>query len=141
MLKWDEKIYGVGIPELDSQHKKIFQLINDMVNHFQKGEKDEALSQAAVELARYGAEHFSYEEKILETIGFPYLESHKKLHADGKKKIREYLLKLKIGKEISYYEVLAFLQEWVEKHIGRDDARYAEFYKSIKKKNKQKASV
>ena len=140
MLKWDENIYGVGVPELDSQHQKLFKLINDMMERFQQGERHDALSEAAVELVGYSNEHFAYEEKFMESIGFPYLDSHKRQHAGCKKKIREYLLRLKSGKPVSYFEILAFLQEWVENHIAQDDGRYAEYFKSNAQKKENKSA-
>ena len=140
MLKWDDRIYGVGVPELDSQHKKLFKLVNDMMDRFQKGEKHDALSEAVVELVSYSNEHFTYEEKFMESIRFPYIDSHKKLHASCKKRIREYLLRLKSGQPVSYFEILAFLQEWVENHIARDDGRYSEYYGSIVDKKAKKST-
>lgn len=131
MLKWDQEIHGLGIDKIDEQHEKLFNLVNDLRYRFHAGPKGEGVSEAIIQLVQFGNEHFTFEEAFLSSINFPHYASHKRTHAGFNRRIKEYLLRLKNNRPVSYFEILAFLQDWIVKHILKDDARYAEFYHAV----------
>jgi len=77
-VKWISK-YDIGIDGIDKQHKEIFELSNSF---FKLTEDDsvEEFKSYVYEFNKYMAVHFKDEEVYMESIGYPELESHKKLH-------------------------------------------------------------
>jgi hemerythrin-like metal-binding protein len=66
--------YSVGNELLDSQHKRLIELANELNGDADLGEVLDGLS-------RYGDAHFRAEESLLEAADYPDLEQHRKYHA------------------------------------------------------------
>jgi hemerythrin-like metal-binding protein len=140
MLKWDQELYGIGIEDIDFQHEKLFELLNDLRNRFNTDRKGDGVSQAIIKLVEYGNEHFAFEEAFLDSIKFPHAKAHKMLHSGFNRKIKDYLLRMRSGKLVSYLEIFAFLQGWIQNHVARDDTRYAEFYRKFANTRKEQGT-
>ncbi len=78
-IEWYET-YALGFPEIDRDHKALFEIINSMIRSLSSegGEACENLSKDLVATLR---EHFPKEEKFLEEIGFTWLDQHASHHA------------------------------------------------------------
>src|ERR1039457_7165583 len=58
--------YSVGIPQIDSQHKGLIRLINDLQTAMMEGKGKQALSSIINDLIRYTESHFAFEEALLQ---------------------------------------------------------------------------
>ncbi len=76
---WTSK-YSLDINKIDEQHKHLFELANRVFNLENDNLKSEVRT-LLVEFNEYMKTHFSDEEEYMESINFPELEYHKKLHA------------------------------------------------------------
>ncbi|MDR3559644.1 MAG: methyl-accepting chemotaxis protein, partial [Candidatus Pacebacteria bacterium] len=79
---WTDKL-ELGAPEMDREHKILVEKINALVSALEQQYvvKDTALvTRAFGDLASYTTEHFGDEEQFMESIGYPQLNSHKKIH-------------------------------------------------------------
>ena len=56
--------------------------------------------------------------------------AHKKLHKEFNDKIKGFKTDLDSGKMTLSMEVLAFLKDWLVKHIKGVDPQYTDFFKS-----------
>ena len=65
--------YSVGNEVLDSQHKALIELVNELT-------EDADLADVLAGLRRYGDEHFRTEETLLEAAGYPDIEEHRTYH-------------------------------------------------------------
>ena len=87
-VEWDDKL-EIGIPLLDSHHKKIIQFINDFYQACL--ENTEAASRRVegiiCEAAIYTQQHFCIEEKLMLLFEFPGYFAHKKEHEVLSRKI------------------------------------------------------
>jgi hemerythrin len=79
LLTWNES-YSVNVRELDTQHKKLIDLINDLHDGMKQGKGKEISGKVLNELVTYTGFHFKSEEKLFEKHGFPDTTKHKRQH-------------------------------------------------------------
>lgn len=113
-----------GIPVIDEEHRRLFQLINDAFILLEKPETDmETVKTLVIELRSYASTHFKHEEVYMEEHQDPELERQKKEHAVFAAKISTIdleKLESKTGKEI-VEKLLIFLSKWLYRHILGSD--------------------
>ena len=61
-LEWEEK-YSVGVLEIDTQHKKLFATINELIDIIGGHFEQLAINKVVSELLDYKKFHFATEEK------------------------------------------------------------------------------
>jgi hemerythrin len=138
---WDSK-YETNISEIDSQHKKLFRLINIIEEVYDQNkdhltEKTKVLLEAISELEDYTLIHFLIEERGMELNQYPDLEAHTAQHTKFTDKILELKNRLNQGDLLSnevqlekfFKELLAYLRVWLTNHILKEDMNYKPFIK------------
>ncbi len=131
VISWDEK-FSVGIPEIDEQHKKLFQIIENVFDGFTAGAEieKEMLKTAFDKVLDYTRFHFATEERYFDLYNYPDAKNHKARHA----KLIEETVALRRqyteGAPGVTFELLDFLTSWLQKHILLHDKHYAPFLKS-----------
>ncbi|MDR2159612.1 MAG: bacteriohemerythrin [Treponema sp.] len=133
-IEWDDR-YSIGIPLIDTQHKKLVEMTNNLYECC-FGETKTARQcfketvQGTVDYVKY---HFTAEEKILENIKYPDLRVHKKEHESFVKKILEEVRNFEEGKKFVPFIFVRYLRDWILAHIAVEDKKYAEFILALKK--------
>lgn len=127
LFTWSEK-YSVGNVEIDNQHKKLFEIINNISDMSKMGMTPE-VKRVLDELVVYTKMHLSFEEKILASVNYPDLDKHKRLHEDLKLQLKDFEDKLSEGTRISIVTVIKFLNSWLNDHIMKEDFAYRPFLK------------
>lgn len=122
-LVWKDE-YSVGIEEMDNDHKKLLNLINQLQTavHYYTGKEFE--EKALDELIDYTKTHFKKEEKLLEDNDFADLEAHKLQHQQFIDKINLSVEQYKQNSDVTIIDTLKFLKEWLIKHINGTDKEY-----------------
>jgi hemerythrin len=120
---WNEK-FGVGIPEIDQQHQKLVELINRVIDGYHQGLPHKKLSALIDDAVSHGIYHFSFEERLQEHAGYPFIKAHQKSHVQFAKRISEFQTRFKNGEDIIPY-IDGLLVEWLTDHFVHDDADYA----------------
>ncbi len=122
-LVWKDE-YSVGIEEMDNDHKKLLNLINQLQTavHYYTGREFE--EKALEELVDYTKTHFNKEEKLLEDNGYADLDAHKLLHKQFIDKVNQFLEQYKQDSELTINDTLEFLKDWLIKHINGTDKEY-----------------
>jgi hemerythrin len=125
--KWTDE-FSVGIESIDTQHKKLVDMIKTLHNAIADGKATEVLDKIFSELLDYTNYHFSYEEELFKSYGYSEEEAHKKEHVE----LKNQLLKLKRMMDegdsfMGEVLVLKFLQEWLLIHIMKSDKKYGPF--------------
>ncbi|QWU79887.1 hemerythrin [Campylobacter novaezeelandiae] len=77
--RWDKK-YCIGHEIIDSQHKKLFELAQNVESAFYRYVKRDELKQLLIELFYYIKEHCEDEEQYMREINYPHYEQHCKIH-------------------------------------------------------------
>ncbi len=131
-FQWKER-YNLGIAEIDSQHKKLFEIgsrvyelaiSNDSYDHY-----DEVLGMLN-ELLEYTEYHFNYEEEIMKKYNYVEFNQQKEDHEYYVQKIKSIASKdIDADQQKAIIEIVDFLSEWISSHIIFSDRKYAMFFK------------
>lgn len=119
--------YCIGIPEIDSQHHKIIDQINYLIDNLNSKDKASINHWIIANLDKYSEEHFSTEEDFLRKLNFPNLENHLKLHQSYKMNTVQSALKVMKAHEDVPDETIQFLKNWWSNHIQKMDMEYKNF--------------
>jgi hemerythrin len=125
-LEWCEEA-SVGVPELDAQHRRLLELLGELVKHTQSGETVDS-SAAIAELTRYAERHLQQEELWLRARHYPDYAEHKAEHDAYRKKAAA--LQALAGRRDFGIRVANFVAEWWRFHIRVTDQRYARYFLS-----------
>ena len=123
-IAWNDS-YLLGNEQIDRQHKKLFEMVNDLVNSCQEGTHPMKLQVILEFLVNYTVRHFHFEEELQLQYGYPEYKSHKKLHEDFKKAIREFAVKLEKNgpSDELCNEFNVIVVRWLVNHIQREDKK------------------
>ncbi len=128
LFEWNAG-YSVQVPSIDVQHKKLVGMVNDLHDARIAGKGNQVVGEILKGLIEYTKTHFAYEEKLMRDIGFPDLDSHKKLHSDLLNQVNEVWKKFEVGQKALSGEVFDFLKDWLINHIQGSDMKYAPYAK------------
>lgn len=126
VITWNDK-YSVGIREMDNQHKKLADIINELNDAMSLGKGKDVLGRVLSSLVDYTKTHFSAEERLMKTHGYPEYSQQKSEHDDLTKKVFDIQQKYLDGKTMISLEVMNFLKNWLINHIQGSDMKYASF--------------
>jgi len=123
LLTWGPG-YSVGVPAMDSQHKTLFGMLNELHDAMLSGRGQQATRPLLKKLVEYTREHFSAEERAMSLAGYPALGKHRADHEALTRKVQEYVVRLDSGEVAINLHLLNFLREWLSKHIQQTDKEY-----------------
>jgi hemerythrin len=127
LIEWNAQL-RLGIEEIDNQHKKLIELINDQHIAMKERKAKEIMSDIIDGLTEYSIVHFSKEEKYFDEFKYVNSFSHKKEHQSFIKKINEFKSNFDKGKIMLSMEIMDYLKDWWTKHIQKIDAAYAPLF-------------
>jgi hemerythrin len=126
-IQWDNSL-SVGVAEIDKQHQKLVQLINDLGDAMKQGKGQVVMGGILNELVTYTQVHFGHEEKYFVQFQYPETYSHKQEHAAFVKKATELKDGFEKGQIGLSLQVMDFLCDWLKKHIKGTDQKYSKFF-------------
>lgn len=117
-LIWDDS-YKVNVAEIDMQHKRLFNMVNDMHKAMKTGVVDDTVMKTILEqLIDYCDIHFATEERYMSLYNYTNLTSHKSAHEQLTQKTHELYMRLKSGeKGLLSFDLMDFLKAWLQNHI------------------------
>lgn len=122
----------IGVPEIDEEHKKLFELITNIDTALKSNENPIANAMLLInELKQYAVSHFAHEEAYMERINDPELKRQKKEHATFVEKINSYSY-TNVSEESAktiILELLEYLSKWLMGHILGSDILIGQFHK------------
>lgn len=132
LMTWNDNEFSVNIKLLDTHHKRLFGLVNDLHDAMKQGGAKDILGKVFSELIDYTVYHFRAEEELFQKYGYPEYAQHKKEHEDLTKQVLE--LKDKFDKDklmcVLTIETMDFLKDWLKNHICGSDKKYGPFLNS-----------
>jgi len=126
---WIHEKHGIGIPEIDEQHKQLFTLTNQISDEGQKSLKDRRLIPVFKRIYAYTNYHFSSEEGMLKKFKYEKYHAHILKHKQFTQKIKEFLQDFRDNPSLSLNEPLDFMVDWIVTHIQGEDRKYADYFK------------
>jgi hemerythrin-like metal-binding protein len=125
-LQWDEK-FSIKNDKIDSQHKKLIGMINDVQRAMTSGSSRKDISKIFNNMVEYTKEHFSYEEDLFTRYSYGNGIKHKIAHSNFIIKTLELYGDFVNDRGIDLNGLLDFLVDWLQKHILIDDMKFGEF--------------
>jgi hemerythrin-like metal-binding protein len=123
-LAWSEA-YAVGSAMLDSDHRILFNLINQLQDATETGQSRSVVGTVVGVLVEYTEHHFRREEAAMAAAGYPNLEAHRAIHRDLEAQVRRIRDRWNAGERtVLDDEVLVFLKKWLTEHILGADKSY-----------------
>ncbi len=124
LFHWQDE-YGVGLLEIDQQHRLLINLINDLYMAIHEDKSTEATADFLTRLKEYTLMHFATEKEIMRGNNYPGLDDHLSQHNEMILKLAEVESKHACGKFGLCSELIIFLREWLTKHICESDKALA----------------
>ena len=132
MFSWNTK-YSLGVPQIDAEHQKLFEIANQLHSAMAKGKAAEEERQALASLIAYTKVHFRHEEEVMIRHKYPEYQKHKAEHDEFTRKVVELQREYESGRAVLSIEILRFLKNWLAHHICEVDHRIAEYILSTSK--------
>jgi hemerythrin-like metal-binding protein len=128
-MNWSAQL-EVGHNEIDSQHKKLVDLVNKLHDAMKNRTGQEALKPVLNELVSYTKYHFSTEETLMKSKGYPDFPSHKKEHDALTQQVVDLQNKInQSNTSLVTIETMNFLRDWLKNHILGTDMKLSAFLK------------
>ncbi len=128
---WQDS-YELGIEIVDTQHKKLVDLISDLLQSSILNHDNQKVEDILQQLVKYTEYHFAEEEKLMIESNFPKFEEHQMIHQSFVEKVNEFYMKF-TRKEIALeIQILNYLKNWLINHILITDKEFATFYLNYK---------
>jgi len=132
-IKWSDEI-SVGVDLIDSQHKELIRIANELIKAVHLGQEKEILDKVINKLREYTVFHFNCEEDLMEEIRYPGRSDQVREHIRLKKDVKAFQRQLYLQEDITANTVLEFVTNWLIKHILAYDRKLARFIRQQKAK-------
>ena len=129
LLNWQSN-FTVNVCEIDKQHQKLVEMINNLHDGMKAGKGKEVLGDILANLVKYTEFHFKYEEKLFEQYVYPEALAHKRQHSDLVDQVQNYKKSFESGETVLSMEIMSFLKVWLMDHIVGSDKKYSSFFNS-----------
>lgn len=129
-MEWKDS-YACHIPDIDQQHKRLFEIGNQLYTLALLKDNDkniEKIQAILSELQAYTIYHFQYEEALLDRYQYPTLASHHEEHQQFIDTLLE--MEIKAIQEDSndlVLKLIMFVSEWISNHIMITDKKYSKY--------------
>ena len=130
-LQWTQEL-SVGVEEIDSQHKELFDRINNLDTAMKRGKAKEEVVRLIEFLDQYVIIHFGAEEKYMVDYNYTGYALHKTKHDWFKKEFSDIRTRLEAGGVSPELIMLSnnLLITWFSNHIRSIDMMLGSFLKS-----------
>ena len=118
----------LGISEIDLQHKKLFDIFNELYALASKPTEDYKLDMSRImkKLTDYTVYHFDSEEQLMKRHKYADLATHEEQHKSFVAEVFDQIKRLSDDNPADSLELYSFLMDWLVNHIGKSDAQWAQ---------------
>ena len=119
LMVWKDA-YSVGNEVLDSQHRRLIELVNDL-------SREADLAVVLAGLREYGDTHFRTEESLLAAAAYPDLEEHRKYHEAFRRWLDGVIEAYEAGGDdvVARRDIHHYLCVWLANHLLVHDKAFA----------------
>ncbi len=123
-LVWDPK-YTVHVDELDTQHQKLFNITNNVLDLYENGSGE--LHPSLQDLVEYLCIHFRSENVVMIESNYPDYAEQNTQHLEFINNIQSFLKSYKENDKDLTFKILSYLHEWVYSHTVNMDLKYGQY--------------
>ena len=128
-VEWSDSLL-VGHPEIDEEHKGIFAFAAALHDLDLENAPSSTVSDIICKLVDYASMHLGHEEELMRVAQYPLISGHSIEHWKFFGHLTEIIDDYERGREDVLPKCLAFLTNWLTKHILVNDVQLAEFLRS-----------
>jgi len=110
-----------GNQTVDDQHKRLFQMVNELHHGIIKGEAQAVMGPVLKRLAAYTVEHFGTEEALMLSTKYSNYARHKAKHVELTSRVQDLVGQFDAGKLTLPSTLSKFLTDWLTTHIRQED--------------------
>lgn len=126
-IQWNDS-YSVNVKEIDEQHKKFIEILNQMYD-FIYAQKDKLeIRKILDQLTEYANLHFKTEEGYFDKFNYENSVEHKEEHKKLKNQVVDFYKKIESGQVEISLELLNFLENWLVDHLEIQDQKYVKCF-------------
>lgn len=122
-IDWSEQL-SVKNLTIDSEHKKLVNLINTLHDAMKKGEGSKVIGGVLEELVIYTKTHFKNEEGLMKQHNYVNLDDHIKQHKRFVEEIERFFNNYKSGSVSLSVTLMNYLKDWLVDHIQGSDKKF-----------------
>jgi hemerythrin len=123
VIEWREG-FKIGLAQVDAEHRHLFTLVRAL--------NLQSVHETVEELLDYVVTHFSNEQALMESSGYPAFEQHLKLHEEFGSHVADFLGNQDEWTEERVQALRRFLNKWLIGHIMTHDLRFGNWHASHK---------
>lgn len=117
-----------GNESIDSQHRSLFALANELEDAIEAGGPDtDAVTDCVWRLTDYVMQHFADEQELMQAAGYPELPVHLSMHDQLTGETMRITARMMNDEPLSAAELAPLVTRWLRDHIGAADKRFAAF--------------
>ncbi len=125
-ILWNDS-YSIGVTLIDTQHKKLIKIINELNDAMGSGKGKEILSKVLFELINYVNTHFKTEEEYMVKYSYEEYEQHRYEHEKLTDEVKRFYQDFNTGKAVLSIQIMNFLRNWLMDHILIKDKHLGKF--------------
>ena len=80
LIEWKPE-FSLGMPEVDTEHRDLIDLINRLYESIQSGQDPATIVEFLAELRACASKHFAHEEEVMQRRGYSAYDEHHAEHA------------------------------------------------------------
>ena len=122
LLKWKPE-YSVGIASVDTEHREMIELINDVYSKLGKSPDAEEVEDCLENIYTAISLHFALEERIMRENSYVEYEEHKDDHEELLDEIRDLMDEFVADTQKGARALEKGLSDWFGRHFATFDAR------------------
>jgi len=126
LFAWKSE-FDVGHSEIDSQHKRLFEIAAELHAAMLAGKGHAALDRILSSLIAYTKLHFATEEGLMQKHHYPDYSHHKAEHDSLTGQVLAFQKEFQSGQKTITIDLMKFLSGWLTHHIGGTDRKIAAF--------------
>jgi methyl-accepting chemotaxis protein len=125
-VEWNNS-FSVNVNQMDSQHKKWINYINDLHEAIIKGKGRDVLGNILNKMLDYSKEHLATEEELLRKTGYHEYEKHKQIHDNFVNWVKGIIDNFSKDKKANLsLDIMDKMKNWLTNHIKTVDKKYSE---------------
>ncbi len=125
-LHWNDTL-ATGHPRIDSDHKKLLDVVNRLADAMGRGFGKETCVAVLDELIKHTKSHFEMEEALMRSLGARYVDAaaHRRQHAKLLEDVSDFQTQFRSGTLTLSVPLKQFLEGWLFQHVKDSDKALA----------------
>ena len=125
-LKWTVS-HAVFLPEIDDEHKEIFQALADLRDaHAGAGDVPACMTR----LVDAVKDHFAHEERLMRAARYGSARWHRQQHAAARRQVEQFAALIAGERPEAVMRLVGYLAEWLNSHARLADRMMASFLRN-----------